>query len=635
MTIKEIAQLAGVSIATVSKIVNNKDQNINPETRSRVLEIVKEYNYTPYGTARTLSSAKTFILGVLMKDSSHNSEILKGIISSAKSYGYGVLIYDSFHSPTEELKHITALCRHKADGLLWEPVSPDSLQHEHYFSDADIPVTYINAPFTGDAFFIDYRKLGYLCTEKVLNFRHQNIGFLKNEDSLSSLEFFEGIKSCLFEHQIPLSDDLEINMKDGALPPSFTSGNYSAVICSQLNGALVLYRELDKLNYKVPSDLSLISVNVRKDAPSFPYISCYNAPFYSLGQKACEKLIYLCEKRETDTQDFTFDSDYTLSHEGSLSLPLSRRGRKFAILGSINVDVTLNVDGFPETGKSTLITNSSSCAGGKGTNQTIGTLRLGHEALVIGKVGNDAEANIIYDILTQNQLSTEGLYKDADAQTGKAYVYVQNGGEVTITYIPGANARLTAGNVRALKELFAGCEFCLLSMDIPMEAAAAAAALAKEYGVKTILKPSALSSLPDMFYHTTDIFVPNRQEAVTFCPHIDSVEEQAEFFYNQGMPVVIITLGHDGCFVRSEHLKKHIPAADFMAVDSTGGADAFICALAVHLSDGFGLEQAVRIAQYAAGFCISRQGVTSALIDKDTLYAHIRKTEPELLEKKF
>lgn len=633
MTIKEIARLAGVSIATVSKIVNNKDQNINPETRSRVLEIVKEYNYTPYGTAKTLSLAKTFVLGVLQKDSSQSSEILKGIIDSAKEYGYGVLVYDSSHSPTEELKHITALRKHKVDGLLWEPVSQDSLQHEYYFSDADIPVTYINAPFTGDAFFIDYKKLGYLCTEKALQFRHQKMGFLQNDDSLSSSEFFEGVKSCLFEHQIPLSDDLEIHMTENALPPSLTSGSYSAVISSQFNQALALYRQLDKLNYKVPSDLSLISVNTCKETPAFPRISCFSAPLYSLGRKACEKLIYLCEKRNTEDRDFTLDADYTLNHEASLSLPLSHRGRKFVIMGSINVDVTLSVNGFPETGKSTLITNSSSCAGGKGTNQTIGALRLGHEALVIGKVGNDPEAGIIYDILSQNQLSTEGLYKDADAQTGKAYVYVQNDGEVTITYIPGANARLTAGNVRELKELFAGCEFCLLSMDIPIEAATAAAALSRECGVKTILKPSALSSLPDIFYHTTDIFVPNRQEAVTFCPHINSVEEQAEFFYSQGMPVVIITLGNDGCYVRSKHLKKHFPAADFIAVDSTGGADAFISALAVHLSDGFTLEQSVRIAQYAAGFCVSRQGVTTALIDKDTLYAHIRKIEPELLEK--
>lgn len=55
MTIKEIAGLAGVSISTVSKIINNKDQDINPETRKRVLKIVKEYNYTPYGTVRNIS----------------------------------------------------------------------------------------------------------------------------------------------------------------------------------------------------------------------------------------------------------------------------------------------------------------------------------------------------------------------------------------------------------------------------------------------------------------------------------------------------------------------------------------------------------------------------------------------------
>ncbi|MFQ7549916.1 MAG: LacI family DNA-binding transcriptional regulator [Blautia marasmi] len=67
MTIKEIASLAGVSISTVSKIVNNKDENINPETRSRVLKIVKEYNYTPYGMVKNISSAKSFLLGVLLR----------------------------------------------------------------------------------------------------------------------------------------------------------------------------------------------------------------------------------------------------------------------------------------------------------------------------------------------------------------------------------------------------------------------------------------------------------------------------------------------------------------------------------------------------------------------------------------
>ena len=70
MTIKEVAKLAGVSVSTVSKIVNNKDEGINAQTRSRVLQIVKECNYTPYGMVKNTSPAKTFLLGVLLRDAS-------------------------------------------------------------------------------------------------------------------------------------------------------------------------------------------------------------------------------------------------------------------------------------------------------------------------------------------------------------------------------------------------------------------------------------------------------------------------------------------------------------------------------------------------------------------------------------
>uniref|UniRef100_UPI000AD6A801 LacI family DNA-binding transcriptional regulator n=1 Tax=Clostridium sp. NkU-1 TaxID=1095009 RepID=UPI000AD6A801 len=84
MTIKEIAQLAGVSISTVSKIVNNKDKNISPETRNRVLKIVKDYHYTPYSTVKNNPEAKTFIFGVLLKSIGKTSQFINGIISTAQ-----------------------------------------------------------------------------------------------------------------------------------------------------------------------------------------------------------------------------------------------------------------------------------------------------------------------------------------------------------------------------------------------------------------------------------------------------------------------------------------------------------------------------------------------------------------------
>ena len=90
MNIKEIAQLAGVSASTVSKIVNQKDESISSETRERVLKIVREYNYTPYAAA-TASPAKTWILGILLRSSVSLDSTLDGIIQTAQQNGYSAL----------------------------------------------------------------------------------------------------------------------------------------------------------------------------------------------------------------------------------------------------------------------------------------------------------------------------------------------------------------------------------------------------------------------------------------------------------------------------------------------------------------------------------------------------------------
>ena len=65
----------------------------------------------------------------------------------AQKHGYNVLLCDSMDSEEKELKHITALCRHHVDGVIWEPVSENSIQYEHYFQEQDIAVSYINSSF--------------------------------------------------------------------------------------------------------------------------------------------------------------------------------------------------------------------------------------------------------------------------------------------------------------------------------------------------------------------------------------------------------------------------------------------------------------------------------------------------------
>ena len=633
MTIKEIASLAGVSISTVSKIVNNKDQNINPETRSRVLKIVKEYNYTPYGMVKNISNAKRFLLGVLLRTASQTNLMLNGILQAAQEQGYNVLLLDSLNSADTELKHITSLCKNNVDGVIWEPVDENSPQHEHYFAEQNISVSYINAPYTLPAYNIDFEKMGYLLTQKLLEYKHSKIACLVKEKSRRSGMVFEGFKKCLFDNQIPYHKKMKLYISDPACCSRILSHGFSGIVSSHFASSLILYEQMNKLHYYVPSDLSLVSLkdDVR-EAISFPHISSIKIPYREFGYYVCRNLIQKCEKKETAEPEYTFVSQCDFDNEDSLDIPSFFRGKKIVVVGSINTDITFNVDWLPQAGKTTTILSSTTTLGGKGANQSVGAAKLGREVSLIGEIGNDTDSTFIFDILEKEQVATQGVHRDMKAQTGKAYIYIERDGEGTITIMSGVNGNLSPADIQKRQHLFENAGFCLLSTEIPIQTVLEAAKTARKYGAKNIVKPAALKSIPEQLLQNTDIFIPNRKEAAALCPKYNTVEEQAEYFYQKGIKTVIITLGHEGCYLKTEDNAKYFPAADFISIDTTGGADAFISALASFLIEGYSLEKSIRIATYAAGFCVSRQGVVPALVDHNTLETHIKKLEPELLK---
>lgn len=630
MTIKEIANLAGVSISTVSKIINNKDQNINPETRSRVLKIVKEYNYTPYSNVKNISTAKNFLIGVLLKEGSQTNLMLNGILHTAQEQGYSILLYDSGNSEELELKHITSLCKNHVDGVIWEPVSEQSEQYERHFAEYNIAVCYING-YSDHFFSIDFAQMGYVLTRKLLDYKHTRLACLLKEKSQRSALVLEGFKKCLYENQIPYNEKMELYISDQDYFTKIINYEISGIVSSHFASSLMLYEQMERLHYYIPSDLSLVSLkdDVREGI-SFPHISSVKIPYREFGQYVCRDLINKCEKRER-VLEHLFAAPYIFDNEDSLEPPPFMRVKKIVVVGSINLDVTFNVDWLPQAGRTTTILNSNTTAGGKGANQAVGAAKLGREVTLIGEIGNDADAAFLFDTLEQENVTTQGVHRDLTAQTGKAYIYIENSGESAVTILSGANGNLSAAGIRKRQYLFENAGYCLLATEIPIETVIEAAKTAKEYGVKNILKPAALKTIPEELLALTDIFIPNRKEATALCPDGDTVEERAQYFLEKGVGTVIITLGEDGCYLRTADREKYFPAADFVAIDATGGADAFICALASCLSEGFSLDRSIRIATYAAGFCVSRQGVVPALVDRNTLETHISKVEPGLL----
>ncbi|MCI8929967.1 MAG: LacI family DNA-binding transcriptional regulator [Lachnospiraceae bacterium] len=641
MTIKEIAQLAGVSISTVSKIVNDKASTISPSTKERVLKIVKEYNYTPYGMVKDTSNARTFLLGVLLRTFRNMNTMLDGIIKSAQEHGYHVLLFNSENDIHMELRHITAICQKKLDGILWEPVNNASSEHAHYLEEQEISVCYIcsddaasnaiSPELTLSSYRIDYKKMGYLLTQKLVDLKHSKLTCLLRKNDRRSALVLSGFKKCLYDNNIPFDEKLPLCTDDVDHLKEVMTLGITGIVSSHFASALLLYEQLDQFHYHIPSDLSLVSLaDDMSEIISFPHISGIKIPYYHFGYFACENLIKKCEGNQPDSSARLFTTDWTFNHEASISIPSFLRSKKIVAIGSINKDMTFNVDSFPQAGKTINILNATTSVGGKGANQAVGAAKLGREVSLIGQIGNDTDSAFIMDTLLQAKISNQGIHRDMHAQTGKAFIFIEGNGESAITVMSGANANLSPEEVKACQHLFQNAGFCLLSTELPMPTILEAAKIGAAFGAKIIMKPAALKSIPEQLFQYTDIFIPNRKEAAFLCPGYKSIEEQAEYFFRKGIETIIITLGEDGCFLKTAQSTKHFPAASFASVDTTGGADAFISALASYLIEGRTLEDAIRIATYAAGFCVSRRGVVPALVDKNTLEAHIGQLEPDL-----
>lgn len=626
MTIKEIAQMAGVSISTVSKIMNHKDDSISAETKERVLRIVKEFNYTPYSNT-LVSSGKTFTLGVLMCSCNDNG-ILSGILEVAQEQGYTVLTTESGGNPDKEYKAANALCRHHVDAVLWEPASEDTLRCSHMFQSTGIPFLMFNAQQAAGACNMDFAQMGHDAAFALLQTQHRNIACLLAPGMLTE-EFLTGYKQCLFEAGIPFQEQMVFHEVNDVLLHDIAVHSITGIVSSHFTSALHLYGTLNHLHYHVPSDVSLVSL--RSDAREnidFPLISTITIPYSDFGRHLCGSLIQSIEQGEAIPP---FEPVLSIGNTATIQVPFDCQSQKITVVGSINIDNYLKVEELPVTGKTVQTTASSLYPGGKGINQSIGASRLGAQVALIGAVGNDMDSNLILSSLNDQSIDSSSIRKCADCATGKAYIFVQPDGNSMISILSGANEALCPEDILHNERAFKNSSHCLIQTEVPQAALIQAGRLAHKYGAKTILKPSACSFLEPELLKYTDIIVPNINEINILCPGKD-LGEQADAFLSAGIETVIITLGGNGCYLKTAECEEYFPAQNFTAVDNTGAGDAFICALAVYLQKGYSIRSSIQIATYAAGFSVSREGVTPSLIDQSTLESYIRQKEPRLLE---
>lgn len=617
MNIHDIAKLAGVSASTVSKVMNGKDRDISNQTKARVLKVIEDENYIPYLKFREKDGLKSKLLGVIIKK--HNREreaIISGLMTSAKKYGYNLVI--SYVDDNETLAdYVDEMAKKQVSGLII-----DSKEYVDCgrFENSTIYITNTKEfdQRLKSVFYYRLSEAGKVAAERLIEAGHQKIACITYGKDKSVISGYEMALRQVNISVQPLwtyrGDTLEDIEKYGIR--QCLSENVTAMICGSIDIACCVWKLMERTRAPIPDALSIIVIG---DSGASQFVgdgfTTVRLPASAMANDAVEYIIEMIQGRKQIELMRKFPPSIV---ERKSIVPPSRDklGEKIIVVGSMNMDVTMEVSRIPVNGETQLAERLLMFSGGKGANQAVGAGRLGGQVYMIGCLGNDMDGKQMYAGMMENHVHMDGVIFDSELPSGKAYINVDKSGESTIVVYQGANRNLSVNQINRCKYLFQSAKYCLLSMEIPDEVIEYTIKLCKITDTEVFLKPSATEKIKEELLRDISYFIPNEKELNMIIPGKGTIEKKAALLKEKGVPNVIVTMGSRGCYLLNSTTSKHFQGTGFTPVDTTGGADSFISALAVWLSEGKTLDQAIAFALYASGITVTRYGVQPALPDR-------------------
>ena len=302
ITMKQIAQWAGVSTATVSKIINRRDQAISQETRQRVLDLIKAYDYKPNALAKGLKVRKTNTIGFILPDISNPffPEIARGIEDVAKTRDFAVVFCNTDNDVERERDSVLFLQSKMVDGLIFTRSLRES-SFEQYL-EGNIPIVVVDRAVDLKSreigkIFIDTRSAIHDSTSLLIERGCRRIGFISAMYG-SLQDRYEGYCSALKEHGIPVRESLvyggEYSVETGRLGGGalLDRGEVDGIVCGNDLIATGVMNAAEKRGIRVPEQLKVIGLdNIYFSQYLHPPLTTVEQPAYEMGRAAAEMLI--------------------------------------------------------------------------------------------------------------------------------------------------------------------------------------------------------------------------------------------------------------------------------------------------------------------------------------------------------
>ncbi|MBO3444534.1 ribokinase [Clostridium sp. CCUG 7971] len=289
---------------------------------------------------------------------------------------------------------------------------------------------------------------------------------------------------------------------------------------------------------------------------------------------------------------------------------------KICVIGSLNMDLVVNVCEMPKKGQTLIGSNFKEIPGGKGGNQAVAASRLGGDVYMIGKVGNDGFGQSLLKQLKADNVNTEYVQVE-EGPSGVALITVDKNAENSIVVSPGANFKLTEDDIDKCIDAIKDSATVVIQLETPIDTIKYALEKSKELGKFTILNPAPAVKLSDDIIKNVDLLTPNETELEILSGLSINCEEDikkaANVMLEKGVKQLIVTLGSKGSLYLDKDTMEFKKSYKVDAVDTTAAGDSYTGALSVALSQKKSIDEAMDFASKVGALCVTKIGAQTSI----------------------
>ncbi|MGI6239619.1 MAG: ribokinase [Christensenellales bacterium] len=294
--------------------------------------------------------------------------------------------------------------------------------------------------------------------------------------------------------------------------------------------------------------------------------------------------------------------------------------KKLAVIGSINMDMVVRVDQFPQPGETRRGDRFAIVPGGKGANQAVALGRLGADVAMAGLVGDDASGEAYLRNFRENGVSVDAVGTARGETTGTAVIEVDHAGENHIIIVPGANERCDLEWLDRALPAIIDRDIFLLQLEIPHDTVFEAIRRLRAAGKTVVLDPAPASAIPVDLLRDVDYITPNETELIAITQSMGEgadIRARMQWLRAHGVGAVIAKSGADGAYICADSGIAHVPGFKVAPVDTTAAGDTFNAGFACALAQGMDIPRAVRFANAAAAISVTAAGAQGGMPARD------------------